>query len=526
VKVAGKPSPKLRAIYREAAAKHPDPEIRALVKPEKESLFTCEVCHRGNFTKQGLRAHRCGPKALKPGAASAEPGAPNEHGVLAPTETVVIPGLPRGCKAEIRLSEHEGAWHVGYDFCSPKEGQSAPCKAGVRRWATRDTALDCGFRWARGFFGKAGIKDAVRIIALRLDDEAPGSPLPAAVGPGMFTGTLADPENAAHQISIGRLDPKKLASAMNATPFPAARAARHTTPANTSSTMSKPLHKRPVQLRALDTLTIHPAIADDPRLAPKDPRYLAMQAAWDEQGGCPAIYATADGQIVDGRHRFWWLQKTEADEAPVIEVTEDEVPIAILGALAGRNHTTKGQRAYLAAPKLKAAFEAANARRIAILSSGGKAKLPVIPSTDDLAERLGFGRELLNQARRLHELFADGKEGKALRKEWEPKILDGEEPLGLGAALQGIGGQRSTKGAPKKPARNSALRNFIVGWKNLSKPASAWDKWDDETRELAVDGLRDAVAKLPEPVLEAVVAAVRVARKERAKAAEAMTSDQ
>ncbi len=510
MRVAGKPSPELREIYREAAAKHPDPAIRALAKAEKEPLFTCEVCHRGNFTKQGLRAHRCGPKA----------GAPNEHGVLAPTETVVISGLPRGCKAEIRLSEHEGAWHVGYDFCSPKEGQSAPCKAGVRSWATRDTALDVAFRWAHGFFGQAGIKDAVRIIARRLDDEAPGSPLPAAIGPGMFTGTLIDPESPAHQISVGRLDPRKLASAMNATPFPAARAARHTTPANTSSTMSKTaLHKRPIVFRPLKELTIHPAIAEDPRLAPKDPRYLAMQAAWDEQGGCPPIYATADGQIVDGRHRYWWLQKSELEEAPVIEVTEDEILMVILGALAGRNHTTKGQRAYLTVPKLAAAFKAAQDRRITILNSGGKAKLPVIPSADDLAERLGVGRELLNQARRLHELFADGKEGKALRKEWEPKILDGEEPLGLGAALQGIGGQRSTKGAPKKPARNSALRNFIVGWKNLTKPAAAWEKWDDDTRELAVDGLREAVAKLPEPVLEAVVAAVRVARKERAKAA-------
>lgn len=332
-------------------------------------------------------------------------------------------------------------------------------------------------------------------------------PARVEIGPGLFTRSLSDPENAGHQVSFGRLDPAKADL-----PF------RGKTPRSSHPNMSKPLHKRPVQFRALAELTIHPAIAEDPRLAPKDPRYLAMQAAWDDQGGCPPIYATAGGQIVDGRHRYWWLQKIEADEAPVIEVTEDEVPTVILGALAGRNHTTKGQRAYLAVPKLDAAFKAAQDRRVAILNSGGKAKLPVIPTPDDLAERLGVGRELLYQAKRLHEVFAEGKEGKALRKEWEPKILDGEEPLGLGAALQGIGGQRSTKGAPKKPARNSALRNFIVGWKNLSKPAAHWEKWDDETRELAVDGLRDAVAKLPEPVLDAVAAAVRAARKAAAQA--------
>lgn len=454
MRVAGKPSPELREIYREAAAKHPDPAIRALVTEPKqragstergaEPLHHCPKCGRTNFTAKGLKAHKCVTPWREPGQATCACG--------------LI------CTSVDSLRKH-----------------MAECD-----------------------------KANPRVV----------------IGPGMFTrGVVAELGEGA-RLSESRVQPT-LAAQRAALPtppnFPAARAAQNNqepSPIHMSKTeVPNPWKKRKVVELPLAELTIHPAIADDPRLAPKDPRYLAMQAAWDEQGGCPPIYATAGGQIVDGRHRYWWLQKTEAEEAPVIEVTEDEVPTVILGALAGRNHTTKGQRAYLAVPKLDAAFKAAQDRRVAILNSGGKAKLPVIPTPDDLAERLGVGRELLYQAKRLHEVFAEGKEGKALRKEWEPKILDGEEPLGLGAALQGIGGQRSTKGAPKKPARNSALRNFIVGWKNLSKPAAHWEKWDDETRELAVDGLRDAVAKLPEPVLGAVVAAVRVARKERAKAA-------
>lgn len=277
--------------------------------------------------------------------------------------------------------------------------------------------------------------------------------------------------------------------------------------------------KRKVVELPLAELTIHAAIADDVRLDKRDPRYLAMKAAWRESGTFPPLYVTAEKEIVDGRHRYWFAKEEGHDTVQCVEVPAEEVPLIVLQGLVGKNHLTRGQRAYLATPKLAGAFQAAIDQRIAYLNSGGKTRTDAAASVEALAEQLGVSDELLRQARKLHELFAEGKEGKALRKEWEPKILDGEEPLGLGAALQGIGGQRSTKGAPKKPARNSALRNFIVGWKNLSKPAAHWEKWDDETRELAVDGLRDAVAKLPEPVLEAVVAAVRVARKERAKAA-------
>lgn len=280
----------------------------------------------------------------------------------------------------------------------------------------------------------------------------------------------------------------------------------------------KPISKRTITYRPLEGLTIHPAIKSDPRLAPNDPRYVAMQNAWRESGVLPPILVTPDGQIVDGRHRFWFAQKEELEEAPCVEVTEEEVPMVILQGLAGRNHVTKGQRAYLAAPRLEQAFEAAQQRRIQILQTAGKAKLPVIPNVEELAERLGIGRELLNQARRIHAAFADGKVGNALRKQWEPQILDGEEPIGLGAVLQGIGGARATKGKDKKPARNSALNNFIVGWKNLTRPAAHWSKWSEIEREQVDQGIRTALLKLPPEVLTVINAAVRAARKAQVEA--------
>jgi hypothetical protein len=394
-------------------------------------------------------------------------GGPNEHGVLEPTETVVIPGLPRGCKAVIRLSERDGVWHLGYEFTSAKRGESGPCKLGVRSWSARDAALDTGFRWARGFFEEERVADAVKIISLRLDDEAE-SPLSEATPPS--------------QQHVGPMDTKIA------------------------------LSKRPLIHRPLKELTIHAAIADDPRMAPKDPRYVAMKTAWSEQGGCPPIYVTASGAIVDGRHRYWWLVDADEDTAPCIEVSEDEVFTIILGAIAGRNHQTQGQRAYFAAAKLGPALEAAKVRRDDQLRRGGKVKLAPLPTADEFAEQLHLGRNLLFQARRLHEVFADGKPGAKLRKEWEPKILDAEDPVGLGAALAGIAGASATKGKGK-PDRNSALNNWEAGWKNLVNPAKKFASWDEEQRDYAAESLRKTLTKLPGEVLELVIASARAAKK-------------
>ncbi|MBN8246214.1 MAG: ParB N-terminal domain-containing protein [Verrucomicrobia bacterium] len=287
----------------------------------------------------------------------------------------------------------------------------------------------------------------------------------------------------------------------------------------------KNLSKRTITYRPLEGLTIHPAIADDPHLDSKDPRYIAMRTAWRESGVIAPIHVTPEGKIVDGRHRYWYAQDEGWEEIPCIEVSEAEVPLVIIQGLIGKNHVTKGQRAFLAAPKLESAFQAAVERRVQILQSGGKSKLPVVPSVEDMAERLGIGRELLGQARRIHAAFAEPKVGKLLKKEWEKRILDPEEPMGLGAVLQGIGGAMATKGKPKKPARNSALNNFLAGWKNLTAPAKHWAKWTEVDRDMVVDGIRTNLAKLPDEVLDAVAAGIRHVRKAKSAAAKAAESE-
>lgn len=268
--------------------------------------------------------------------------------------------------------------------------------------------------------------------------------------------------------------------------------------------------QRPVVQRPLSELSIHPRIANMPRLAKGDPRYRAMKSAWIESGIVPPIYVTKDGQIADGRHRFWFAQDMQLDDVSVIEVTEDEVPMVVLNGLAGRNHQTKGQRAYFAIPYLQGALDAARSRRLAILASKGKAKLPPVDTMEALAEQIGISDDTMRQASKIHQAFeADPK----LRKEWEPKILDPEEPMGLGFVCAGIGGQKKTKGDKRKPKRNSALSNFAAAWKNLTKPAKSWEKWTEEDKETAVEAISTAVAKLPDELLEEVAAAIRTARK-------------
>ena len=133
-------------------------------------------------------------------------------------------------------------------------------------------------------------------------------------------------------------------------------------------------------------LSIHPILHDAPHLAKKDPRYLAMKASWEESGVIPTILITPSGQIVDGRHRYWFAKDQGAELIDAKVIAPNQVPRIIVGALSGRNHGTKSQIAYLSAPALQAAFEQARTRRELIQKSGGKAKLPPVESAEDLGD--------------------------------------------------------------------------------------------------------------------------------------------
>lgn len=281
---------------------------------------------------------------------------------------------------------------------------------------------------------------------------------------------------------------------------------------------------RQVEYRPTASLRVHKAIAGMPRLEADDPRYDAMRGAWMESGILPPLYVTAAGAIVDGRHRWWFATDMHLTEVPVIVVDEDEIATVVMAGISGRNHLTKGQRAYLSFPYLQDAWEAAQRRKLEALKQGIQTLgLPTrVASVTELADRLGVSDELLNQSRRLHELFAKTP---ALRDVWEPRILHPEEPVGLGAALAGIAGQTASKGKARPPARNTALRNFTVGWENLVRPSTHWSRWSDEDRDLVVHTIKESLCRFSAPALDAVATAVRLAKSQH-KAAAAAADDQ
>ena len=282
--------------------------------------------------------------------------------------------------------------------------------------------------------------------------------------------------------------------------------------------MSPTAITRPTEsTRSLIELTIHPAIAGMPRLAQDDPRYLVMKATWAETGFIPPICVTEAGQIVDGRHRYWFARDMAMSTIPVVEVSSHEVASIVISGICGKNHTSKGQRAYLAVPYLQDAFQEVQARRLALLSSGGKQRLTAIQDADVLSERLGVSRELLNHARRLHAAF---EKHPALRAEFEPRILAAEDPIGLGAALAGIAGKQSTENKPRGETRRTALHNWGVAWHNVCAAANrGWLRWTDEEKSEASETLAREITQLPDEALEKTAEAARAelkARKQKA----------
>lgn len=265
----------------------------------------------------------------------------------------------------------------------------------------------------------------------------------------------------------------------------------------------------------LEDLRIHPAIKGMPRLATEDARYVAMRATWLETGFLPPIVVTPDGQIVDGRHRYWFALEQGMTRIPVVEISQQEVAGVVISGICGKNHSTKGQRAYLAVPFLSELLAESQRRRLAILTSGGKTKLPHVLDSDGLAERMGLGRDLLFQARRLHDAFSKTP---TLREEFEPRILAAEDPIGLGAALAGIAGKTSTENKARSETRNTAIYNWGVGWKSLAVAVNrGWKKWTDEDRAEAAEAVRTAATKFPRPLLEDILQSAKDELKKRAQ---------
>lgn len=209
---------------------------------------------------------------------------------------------------------------------------------------------------------------------------------------------------------------------------------------------------------------VHPALKSIPELAEDSPEFLAIAAGVGQCGIIQPLLVDGQGRILDDHSRtllrcaLRWQIKT----VPIQITSEDNIDLLIIHSLAHRRHLSKSAIAYLAVPHLEPAFEYARLRKLKQIKEN-----PVVSPGDyfktveDMASALGIGRNLLFEARKVHQAFTDRKiytfnvqggsrDGDivecSLKAWYEPKLLqpfiggehEAKRPLGLGGILAGI----------------------------------------------------------------------------------------
>lgn len=234
----------------------------------------------------------------------------------------------------------------------------------------------------------------------------------------------------------------------------------------------------------------HPALKLVPELPEESPEFLAIAAGVGQCGLIQPLLIDEQGRILDDHSRTMlrcairWQLKT----VPVQVGNSDDIHLIIIHSLAHRRHLSKSAIAYLACPHLEPAFEHARQRKLkqikenSVVSSGD-----YFNTVEDMANALGIGRNLLFEAQRVHQAFADKKiytfnvrggaqDGEIVEctlKAWfEPKLLqpfvggehESNRPLGLGGILAGIASVKEGNRGKFDPKQASQLDLFNRGF--------------------------------------------------------------
>lgn len=274
-----------------------------------------------------------------------------------------------------------------------------------------------------------------------------------------------------------------------------------------------------IETRNLEDLSIHPALKTQPRLL--DDELISWRKGMKRRGeaATPPLYITADNQIVDGRHRYWCARKLGWKTVPVTIIPDSEIMTLILETLLNRRHYTPGQRAYIVAEHIGEAFEEAKRRML----SGGKDTLGTefrgSKTPEEYAAEIGVSVRYLRDARAIYEAYKqlpgnrtftddEGKKHKEVtaRQYFEARIMADEKPIGLGAALAGLGylikkeaGERSGRefggGKPQQAHKQFQLFNKLVS--DEETRWEYWQKFDPETKSEHFAAVRTQAAQLP-----------------------------
>lgn len=271
---------------------------------------------------------------------------------------------------------------------------------------------------------------------------------------------------------------------------------------------------------------------------------LAMRKGMKRAGAdAREILITGENEIVDGRHWFWNAKALQWDKVRVRVIGAHEVHAAIRETLTNRRHYSKGQLAFLIAPMMDEEFAEAHKRRAL-----NAAKAETNSVRDDLetpasiAATMGITVRVLQQAREIHEFFADKtkrtmtdrdgvtEKGVTFKEFFEPRILLEEDPeaprtraYGLGAVLAGIKAsiKMNEKDAPHGGGRPQNVQKqldlFEDSFKGVSAKFSYWQKWEPETRQAAMAALPPVVEKMPDDLLAEFAKVVKTEMKRREK---------
>lgn len=255
----------------------------------------------------------------------------------------------------------------------------------------------------------------------------------------------------------------------------------------------------------IDKLLIYSLISEMPRWADDSEDMQALAADIKARGIEQPLFAvkTDHGHskkdhyyVVDGRHRFFAAKIAGLKEVPVIVRDEAEASDIILHSLTQRRHLTKGQQAYICYPVIADGLNGNG-----VTNHTGK-------SFDAAADSLGFSRDLLFQAKKLHEYFSDHAE---MREKYEPRLLSGE--LALNLILRAAKGEEATSGKGREDdseknllmdAFHSVTVRVARAWSTAEpsdrlivchKAASEMATWPEDLRKVIRDTLNQSLKK-------------------------------
>lgn len=277
------------------------------------------------------------------------------------------------------------------------------------------------------------------------------------------------------------------------------------------------MHTLTLTQRDPQELKLHPLLKHQPGdWEEDDPRFVALVKDIEVHGLLDPIIITEEGLVADGRRRWRAVKRLQLPMVPCRICPAKEAPEIIVRTLSQRQHYSKGQLAFILARQLDAAFEVAQQRMFAGIKSAPSKRSFAGPQTpDDYADAIGVSVQYLRQARKIWELFADDKERRitdedgrktkkalTLRAYYEPRILDADKPMGLGAVIAGIAGivDAEKKGKPHKGGKPAETdRQLELFNKVVTDELNRWEYWqkfDDETKAAHFKTVRAKAAQI------------------------------